>query len=105
MNKAHEVEQERINIWNEAFEFLIPSTDKEDEEGEERGGEVKEEEDNVAEVAKLVEEIRQLVKWCKQQENTSLLVVNLFADFYILRQWYLWHQNLYKQRKLQKLLS
>ena len=41
MNKAHEVEQESISIWKKAFGFLIPSTDKEDEKGEERGGEVK----------------------------------------------------------------
>ena len=36
MNKAHEVEQESLNIWIEEFGFLNPSINKEDKEQEER---------------------------------------------------------------------
>lgn len=37
MNKAHEVEKERIHIWKESFGLLFPSNDKDEEEEEERG--------------------------------------------------------------------
>ena len=47
--------------------MLILSVDKEDEEGEERGGEVGEEDDDATKVVKLAEEIRQLVEGSEQK--------------------------------------